>query len=96
MQKRQSDDHEVIRSLVLVLQVGISMLVPIAICFSAGYLIDRHFGTKWIFAFIVLGILSAYRATYLLIKSHIKRTDDDEPEEWVKKAFNKDDEDQEG
>ncbi len=85
-------NHEVLETLFLVLQVGITMMVTFGICFGAGYFIDKKFGTKLIFFFIVLGILSGYRAVYLLIKKHIHGKEE-EPEEWVKKAFNKDDED---
>ena len=86
-------DHEVLETIFLILQVGITMMVTLGICFGLGYLIDRKFGTHWIFFFIVLGILSGYRAVYLLIKKHIKGSKEDEPEEWVKKAFDKVDED---
>ena len=87
-------NHEVIETIFLILQVGITMMVTFGICFGIGYLIDRKFGTHWIFLFIVLGILSGYRAVYLLIKKHIKGRDEDEPEDWVKKAFDVDDENQ--
>jgi F0F1-type ATP synthase assembly protein I len=81
--------HEVFSKLYLILQVGITMLTPILICFAAGYLIDRHFGTSLLAFFIIMGILSGYRAVYSLLKSHIKESEKkDEPDkEWIKKAF---------
>ena len=37
------------QALVMITQFGIDMMVPIALCSLAGYWLDRHFGTSWIF-----------------------------------------------
>lgn len=81
--------HEVFEKLYLILQVGITMLTPILLCMAAGYFIDRRFGTSLLAYFIIIGVLSGYRAVYSLLKSHIKESKEkDEPDqEWVKKAF---------
>ena len=87
--------NEIFEKLYLILQVGITMLTPILLCFLAGYLIDRHFGTSLLVFFIILGVLSGYRAVYVLLRSHIKGNEKkDEPDkEWVKKAFEEDEQD---
>lgn len=81
--------NQVFEKLYLILQVGITMLTPILLCMAAGFLIDRHFGTSLLAFFIILGVLSGYRAVYVLLKNHIKGIEKkDEPDkEWVKKAF---------
>ena len=37
------------QALVVITQFGIDMIVPITLCSIAGYYLDRHFGTSWIF-----------------------------------------------
>ncbi len=37
------------QALVVITQFGIDMIVPITLCSVAGYYLDRHFGTSWIF-----------------------------------------------
>ncbi|MCR5368748.1 Putative F0F1-ATPase subunit Ca2+/Mg2+ transporter [Eubacterium ruminantium] len=83
----------VAENLFLVLQIGISMLVPILLCTAIGYFIDKKYHTKWIILFIVLGVLSGFRSVYSLVKKEInaaRREEKDRPE-WEKKAFDKDD-----
>ena len=91
------EKREVLDTLFLVLQVGITMLVTFGLCFAIGFFLDKHFGTKLLWLFIILGILSGYRAVYLLIRKHIKGNANDKTEpEWAKRAFHPDDEDPEG
>lgn len=91
------EKRAVMETLFLILQIGITMLVTIGLCFWIGYLLDKHLGTKLLWAFIVLGILSGYRAVYLLIRKHIRgRAYETEQPEWAKRAFRSDDPDQEG
>ena len=75
-------------TLFLILQIGITMLVTFGLCFAAGLLLDRKFGTKLLWVFIVLGILSGYRAVYLLIRRHIRgKAYERTIPEWERKAF---------
>ena len=82
------EKREVLGTLFLILQVGITMLVTFGLCFAIGFLLDKHFGTKLLWVFIVLGILSGYRAVYLLIRHHIRdRSEAEEKPEWYDRAF---------
>lgn len=60
----------IMKGIVLISQLGISMLVPIFLCVFIGQKIDQRL-TKNYFTilFLVLGIATAYRNAYLLIKS---------------------------
>ncbi len=82
------EKREVLGTLFLILQVGITMLVTFGLCFAIGFFLDKQFGTKLLWVFIVLGILSGYRAVYLLIRHHIRDSSGgkDKPE-WFDRAF---------
>ena len=82
-------NNDVISKLVLISQIGITMLTAIAIGFVLGYYIDKFLGTHLLLIFIVLGILGGYRSVYKLIKNEIKGSakQNYEDKEWVKKAF---------
>ncbi|HCA20751.1 MAG TPA: F0F1-ATPase subunit [Lachnospiraceae bacterium] len=78
----------VAENLFLVLQLGISMIVPILLCTAAGYFIDKKFGTHWMIPLIILGVLSGGVSVWTLVKKEliVAKKEEDIPE-WQKKAF---------
>ena len=57
------------QALVLVFQFSIDMLVPICICSLAGWWLDKHFGTSWIFVTLFfVGALAGGRNVYRFAK----------------------------
>jgi hypothetical protein len=88
MNSSGKEKGEVLNTLFLILQVGITMLVTFGLCFALGLWLDNQFGTKLLWVFILLGILSGYRAVYLLIRKHIKNNEKDPRQpDWAEKAF---------
>lgn len=62
-------NSKVIKALMLVTQLGISMMVPIFLCVLAGGFIDKKAGTGWVMPlFLFLGIAAAFRNVYYLLK----------------------------
>ena len=62
-------NNKVIKALMLVTQLGISMMVPIFLCVLAGGFIDKKAGTGWVMpVFLLLGIAAAFRNVYYLLK----------------------------
>ena len=62
-------NSKVIKALMLVTQLGISMMVPIFLCVLAGGFIDKKAGTGWVMpVFLFLGIAAAFRNVYYLLK----------------------------
>lgn len=61
-------NREIIRSLALLTQVGISMLAPIVLCVFIGYFLDEKFGWYTTIPLLILGILAGGRNCYILIK----------------------------
>ncbi|MBE5943475.1 MAG: AtpZ/AtpI family protein [Lachnospiraceae bacterium] len=65
------NNNQVLRMLYLITQIGFTMLTTIFLCVGAGYLIDKHFGTKLMVWFIILGVVAGFRSVYILIKKYI-------------------------
>lgn len=63
---------EVYRSLSLITQLGISVMVPIFLCILAGHFIDKYFGTSTLLVFLVLGIGAGVRNAYILVTGVLK------------------------
>lgn len=63
------ENRPIIKGLVMITQIGISMIAPIFLGALIGYWLDRLFGTGFLFlVFLVLGILAAFRNIYKLTK----------------------------
>ncbi len=71
----------VMRSFMMVIQLGISVMVPVFVCILAGYYIDRYAGTKLILLFMVLGFLAGGSNAYKLAKATLAMN---EREEWLR------------
>lgn len=62
-------NHKVVKSFMLVTQLGISMMVPIFLCVPVGNFIDEKAGTGFFMpVFLFLGIAAAFRNVYYLLK----------------------------
>ncbi|MBQ9563655.1 MAG: AtpZ/AtpI family protein [Lachnospiraceae bacterium] len=65
-------DREILRAWTLVLQIGISMMVPVFVGFFLGKWLDERLGTGFLMpVFLGLGMLAAFRNTYLLLKGYL-------------------------
>ena len=61
------DNNKIMKSLTMVSQFAIHMLVPIGICSYVGYLIDRELGTSFMFILLFfIGALAGGRNVYRL------------------------------
>lgn len=61
-------DHAVKKALLMVSQVGISMITPVLLCGLLGRYLDGRFNTSFWFIFLViLGIIAAFRNVYLML-----------------------------
>jgi ATP synthase protein I len=62
----------VYRNLMLITQVGISMMAPIFLCVAAGVFIDGKFNTWITITLLILGVAAGFRNTYIMIMNSIK------------------------
>ncbi len=62
-------DKSVYRSLTLITQFGINMLVPIFLCTIAGIFLGRKFSMDWIvIPLFLIGALSGFRNIFVMAK----------------------------
>ncbi|MGN1318389.1 MAG: AtpZ/AtpI family protein [Lachnospirales bacterium] len=61
----------------LILQIGISMIVPIILCLLIGIWLDKFFGTAPVImiVMIILGVGAGFRSVYVLTKEFYKDKD---------------------
>lgn len=60
--------NDIVRSLSMVTQLGISMLAPVILCAFVGNWLDERFGWSSTAVLLILGILAGARNTWILIK----------------------------
>lgn len=60
---------EVFRSLTLVSQLGVSVMVPMFMCLGIGLLIDDKFGTSTAVWLMFLGLAAGFRNAVILAKN---------------------------
>lgn len=62
-------NNDVIKGILMITQIGLTMMVPIFLCVFIGYQLDRHFQTGfWLIIFLILGVMAAFRNVYVLTK----------------------------
>ncbi len=62
-------NNDVIKGIIMITQIGLTMLVPIFLCVFIGYQLDLHFQTDfWFIIFLILGFLTAFRNVYVLTR----------------------------
>lgn len=78
-------DPKVVKTLALITQIGINMIVCIFLLGWLGSFIDNRFSTQLFPVFLLFGIACGFRSVYSLIKPVIKdgnkEKDDNETEE---------------
>ena len=69
MAGKKNYDKSVFMSLALISQFGITMIVPMAMMFAAGLLLDRFLGTScWAVLLFFAGALAGFRNIYVLAR----------------------------
>lgn len=61
--------------LMMITQVGITMLAPIILCTGIGVWLDGKFGWHTTVVLLILGILSGSRSAYVLVASMLKKSE---------------------
>lgn len=63
---------EIIRTLALITQVGLSMLAPVLLCILLGIFIQKQFSVDLMLLWIILGILAGCRNSWKLLSQILK------------------------
>lgn len=70
MARRRKYDKSVYRSMVLITQFGINMMVPIFLCSFVGIWLDDKLGTSyWMIILFFLGAAAGFRNIYIQAKN---------------------------
>lgn len=81
--KNDKGNNNIIRSLSLISQFGIYMLVPIGGMSAGGYFLDKYFGTSWIIIVcFFVGAIAGGQNVYRLAMKVVSQKQD-EPEENI-------------
>ena len=71
---RRKKNNEIGQTLVLIVQIGISMIVPIALMTVLSYFIAEKTGIKWISVVLfIMGAAAGMRNVYILVKKYLKK-----------------------
>ena len=68
----------VYRNFALISQLGLSVIVPIGVCFFIGVLIDKKFNSNFIIPLIFLGIAAGARNAYRIAMASVKEEKKDD------------------
>lgn len=72
-------EKKVIKSIAMISQIGISMLVPIFLCCGVGYWINEQFHQElWFLLLMLIGVGAAFRNLFLLTKSFYGKEEKEE------------------
>ncbi|MCR5338743.1 MAG: AtpZ/AtpI family protein [Lachnospiraceae bacterium] len=62
-------DRDVYRSMAMITQFGLNMIVPIVLCGALGLFLDKKLGTNWIaIVGFFIGALAGFRNIYVFAK----------------------------
>ena len=73
MKDKKQSNQQIANSLVLVLQFGINVIVPILLCTMLGVFLTNRFGSKaFAIVGILIGIMAAFNGAYRMVKGYLK------------------------
>lgn len=74
--RKKNNNREIVQALAMVLQFGINMLVPIAMCTIFGIWIGNKFNMDWIvIPLFFMGALAGYTNIYKMVRGFLKDKD---------------------
>lgn len=80
MRQRKDNNRIVMQSLVMVMQVSINMIVPIAMLTALGIWLDKRFGTSYITIILfVVGAIAGAQNVYRMVR-RVYRDDEQDKE----------------
>ncbi len=66
--------NKVGKAWIMIFQISISMMVPMAMCAALGWYLDKKLGTGFLFiVLLLLGIMAAFRNVYYLTKEFYQK-----------------------
>lgn len=73
---KKVNKNEIVESFSMVLQFGLNMIVPIALCIALGVWIGDKFDMDWIvIPFFFIGALAGYTSIFKMVKQYLKKVE---------------------
>lgn len=69
---KKEENRQIFRTLALITQLGISMLVPVFLCVWFGTFLKKRFSFDIVLLLLILGILAGCRNCYRLLSDVVK------------------------
>ena len=79
---------EVYKTWILVLQLGISMMVPIFLLVVIAYIVDKKFGFNFMLIAVIIGVIAGIRNVYVILHNYINTMSKPKESELTKKHLN--------
>ena len=68
--------HEITETFSMVLQFGLNIIIPIAMCIALGVWIGDKYNMDWIvIPLFFIGALAGYTSIFKMVKQYLKKTD---------------------
>lgn len=67
-----SSNNSEFRNIILITQVGISVMVPVFLCVALGVWLDKRFDTWFTVPLLALGIAAGARNAYVLVMNTVR------------------------
>ena len=73
----KNNNKEIVQAFSMVLQFGINMLVPIAMCVALGVWLGEKYQMEWVvIPLFFVGALAGYNSIFRMVKKHLKKKKD--------------------
>ena len=76
---------DVIRAWSLVLQIGLSVIVPIFLLLGIGLIIKDNYNIDILIILIIVGLITGIRNVYYILKNYINMMDNNKDSELLKR-----------
>lgn len=74
---KKVNNREIVESFSMVLQFGINMMVPIAMCIALGVWIGDKYDMDWVvIPFFFVGALAGYNSIFRMVQKYLKKKKD--------------------
>ena len=94
-QSKLQSANQIVKMIYLIIQIGFTMLFTVFICIGLGYLIEKYLHLKVMIIFIVLGVISGFKAAYILIRKFVSFDNPDDEYRSLSKTCEDDEEEDE-
>lgn len=76
------NNKEISKGIVMISQIGITMITPVLLCTFIGYQLDKRLSTNyWFIIFLILGFITSIRNVYILTKQFYAKDKEREDKE---------------